>query len=45
MEQETTKVILYAYPYLRALAEASGAAAENKARLSFRCRLDTLDEM
>ena len=45
MEQETTTVILYAYPYLRALAEASGAAAENKARLSFRCRLDTLDEM
>lgn len=43
--EETTKVILYAYPHLGALAEASCVAAENKARLSFRARLDTIREM
>lgn len=45
MAEETTKVILYAYPHLGALAEASQVAAENKARLSFRARMDTLREM
>lgn len=38
-------MILYAYPHLGALAEASQVAAENKARLSFRARMDTLREM
>ena len=44
MPYEYTKVILYAYPHLRALAEASQTAARNRALLSFRGRLDTLEE-
>ncbi len=38
------KVILYAYPHLHALAEASAVAAENKALLSFRSRRGALEE-
>ena len=42
MAYEYAKVILYAYPYLPALAEAVGVGAENKAYLSFRGRESTL---
>lgn len=41
---EYAKVVLYAYPYLHALAQASAVAAQNKACLSFRSRLGTLEE-
>ncbi len=43
MSHEYAKVILYAYPHLRALAEASGAAAENQAYLSYRSRFGALE--
>ena len=44
MALEYAKVILYAYPHLRALAEASETAARNRACLSYRSRLGTLEE-
>lgn len=45
MAYEYVKVILYAYPHLAALAEASGVAARNRALLSFRPHRDALEEM
>ena len=42
MAFEYAKVILYAYPHLAALAEATGQSAENCALLSFRSAESTL---
>lgn len=45
MNTEYAKAILYVYPVMEALIEASRGAAENKALLSYRSRFDAMHDL
>ena len=44
MNTDLTKAILYVYPMMKKLAEATRVGAENKAILSYRSRMDALSD-